>query len=187
MDSALPMIWMMNRRALRSALIGGLVCLLLGVIFWFRNKSDQNNSELRFINLPEFKGAGPGQSVSFSQWKEPFLVVHFWASWCPPCREEFPSVIKASSLLPASVKLVIISVDEDPKLGLQFLQTFPGSEKLESLWDGQRELSLSWGTNKLPETYILGPDRKLIRKIAGPMDWTNPANLQFIQDLGLRK
>lgn len=178
----------LRSRSFRLFMLGAVICLI-GILFAWRvsrrtQASDLRGAKLTLISLPGLKESEWDLRISLTQWTEPYLIVHFWASWCQPCREEFPSMIQASSLLPASVKMITVSADQDPQAGLQFLQMFEGSEKLVSLWDSKQELSLSWGTDKLPETYILGPERQLIRKIGGTMNWVDPINLQFLQNLG---
>ena len=108
---------------------------------------------------------------------------HFWASWCEPCREEFPSLLAAVPLIPSYVKIIAVSEDDDRLTGRYFFEMFEGHQKLLSLWDPEKKLSAQFGTFKLPETYILGPDRKILRKIGGSMDWMKEKNVNFFKSL----
>lgn len=116
--------------------------------------------------------------------KSPVYIVHFWASWCGPCREEFPSLLKAREKLPAHIHIIAISGDEDPQQAQNFVKQFDSTgTKMIYLID-QKGLALkAFGTQKIPETYIIDKDRSLIKKIAKAMDWMQRDNLGYLSAL----
>lgn len=116
---------------------------------------------------------------------DPIYIVHFWASWCPPCKDEMPSLLRVSKRLPSHVHIITVSLDESANEAERFLKSLtPPYDSVVTLIDQDRTTSQTYGTIKLPETYILNKDRQLLRKIAGPMDWENPLNFSYLNNLG---
>ncbi len=110
--------------------------------------------------------------------------MHFWASWCGPCREELPSLLRASNHFKDRVRIIAISLDENAEQVKNFVQSFKiDAPKVIYLFDAQRTSAKSYGTIKLPETYILDHELLLMRKIANVMDWENKINLDYLLSL----
>jgi thiol-disulfide isomerase/thioredoxin len=96
------------------------------------------------------------------------LVLNFWATWCPPCVEETPSLSEFQKRLAASGVVVVgVSVDKNPKLYNQFLKRF----------------SNSYGTYQYPETYVIDRNGKVVQKVIGSRNWMDPDNISSIQSL----
>jgi thiol-disulfide isomerase/thioredoxin len=100
------------------------------------------------------------------------VVLNVWASWCPPCIKEMPSLERLHAAAPQGVVVVTVSVDEDlaeakrlvQKLGLTFpVMLDPGGERLAT-----------WGTVKYPETWIIGRDGVVLDRVIGARDWSSP-------------
>ncbi len=113
-------------------------------------------------------------------------VVNFWASWCPPCVEEFPAMIELKRRLEGKgVRFLFVSVDEKPEDAIRFLrqnQIFVSNE--EMLWDPDKSLALAWGSTKFPETYVIRKDGWVVEKIIGLQQWTRPAVIEYFEGLG---
>jgi thiol-disulfide isomerase/thioredoxin len=102
------------------------------------------------------------------------LLVHFWATWCPPCVEEFPGLLafyKETEKNPA-LELVTVSVDEDWKIVDAWLKT-RGATAVPVTLDPDRAAATAFGTKKFPETYILSPQGDVLLYVKGPFDWTS--------------
>ena len=114
-----------------------------------------------------------GQSTALSKYRGRVVVLNFWATWCPPCVEETPSLIKLQQRITSRNGVVLgVSVDEDEAAYRAFLQqhgiTYPTSR------DASKKSAIDYGTMMYPETYVIGRDGKILRKIIGPQDWNSP-------------
>ena len=98
------------------------------------------------------------------------VVLNFWASWCPPCLEETPSLNTLQQAIGSKGGVVLgISVDEDGDAYQKFLAdnhvVFP------TYRDATKKTATDYGTAMFPETYLIDRQGRLARKIVGPQDW----------------
>ena len=93
-------------------------------------------------------------------------LVNFWASWCAPCRVEHP-LIKALS--ESGVEVIGINYKDDPKAALRFLGEM-GDPYAKVGADESGRTALDWGIYGVPETFVIGPDGKVILRFPGPLD-----------------
>jgi thiol-disulfide isomerase/thioredoxin len=98
-------------------------------------------------------------------------LVHFWATWCPPCRRELPSLLELGRLLKAEgrAQLVAITVDDDWGPVREF---FGGGVPPEVVMDSRDAAAATWQLSLLPETYLLGADGSTRLRFVGPRDWS---------------
>lgn len=102
------------------------------------------------------------------------LLINFWATWCPPCIEELPTLemlhrqFKES---PNGIQLVTISVDENPRDVVGLLGTLDFTPTFEVFHDAQARMASAFGVTKFPETFLLSIDGSILRRWAGPQDW----------------
>jgi thiol-disulfide isomerase/thioredoxin len=104
------------------------------------------------------------------------LVLHFWATWCPPCVEEFPSLLafwKEVGKNP-NVELLAVSVDEEWKTVDDWMKKV-GAGGIPLALDPMRTTATAFGTVKFPETYVLSSSGEIVEKFIGPLQWTSPA------------
>jgi len=126
-----------------------------------------------------------GQLVNLDQFKGKAVILSFWASWCGPCLEEFPSMIQLVKEMKGEVQLVAVSQDSSREDIEAFLKSFPESKdsSIHILWDEGHKVGELYGTDRLPESYVLGKDMKLVRKIVGSINWSSPDAVDFMKDL----
>ncbi|MFQ5663590.1 MAG: TlpA family protein disulfide reductase [Terriglobia bacterium] len=110
------------------------------------------------------------------------VVLNFWATWCPPCVAEMPSLERLQQRMQGRGLVVLgISVDEDPVAYENFLRThnitFPNYR------DPEKRISTLYGTFMYPETYIIDREGRLARKIIGPLEWDAPQVVDFLSGL----
>lgn len=124
-----------------------------------------------------------GKRASLSDFRNKVVMVHFWATWCPPCVEEMPTIEKLYRDFPdKDLEILAVSVDEGgPEAVRSFLKT--NKLALPVLLDPGAAVSKSYGTYKFPETYILDRSGIVRYKVIGPADWSDPAVRKALQDL----
>lgn len=110
------------------------------------------------------------------------VVLNFWATWCPPCVEEMPSLQRLEDTL-ADEGLAVIAVSVDERYddiapfveehGLRFLV----------LHDLGKRVSRRYEVFQFPETWLIGRDGRLVSRVIGARDWSAPASLRVFRDL----
>jgi cytochrome c biogenesis protein CcmG, thiol:disulfide interchange protein DsbE len=123
-----------------------------------------------------------GPTIGPAQFKGKLLVVNFWATWCPPCIEEWPSFNEfARQYKDKGVTVVAISIDRNEKRYRDFIAR--ANPEFLTARDGEANISASYGTFMVPETYIIDQKGKVLYKIAQAQNWTDPAFLNYVQSL----
>jgi cytochrome c biogenesis protein CcmG/thiol:disulfide interchange protein DsbE len=112
------------------------------------------------------------------------LIVHFWATWCPPCVKEFPALLqfwKEYGKKPG-LDLLAVSVDEEWKTVDDWVKTV-GAGGIPVALDPRRATAKAFGTEKFPETYVLSPSGQVVDKFVGPVSCTSPSLRKRIDEL----
>ena len=123
-----------------------------------------------------------GQAVNLTDFKGKIVVLNFWATWCEPCVEEVPSLNHLADRYAGKGVVVLgVSVDEDPDAYRSFLVKHQIS--FLTLRNPSRTISEQYGTFKLPESYIIGRDGRLLQKVIGGTDWTDQQMLSYFDGL----
>jgi peroxiredoxin len=121
-------------------------------------------------------------SLHLKDFRGQVVVLNFWATWCPPCVEETPSLEQfAEKMRGHGVIVLSVSVDEDPKALLNFIQQYHITYLVGRNPD--RSLPARFGTVQFPETYIFDQRGMLAEKIANAADWADPRIQNFVLDL----
>lgn len=119
---------------------------------------------------PAFRlGLYGGGTVASEALRGQVVVLHFWGSWCGPCREEAPIVRRLwEDYAPQGVQFVGVSYRDVETKALAFLEQygwdFPNGP------DTRGEVSRAYRVLAVPETYLIGPDGTLVYKYIGPLD-----------------
>jgi thiol-disulfide isomerase/thioredoxin len=121
-----------------------------------------------------------GRTVSLNSFGGKVLLLNFWASWCPPCVEETPSLSElAKEFVPKGLVVLAVSVDEKENAYRAFLQRF----RPDFLTVRDSKLHEEYGTFIYPESYIIAADGRVLRKVAEGADWMDPQMTQYIASL----
>ena len=134
-------------------------------------------------SAPDFSiKADNGQSVSTSSFGGKLLVLNFWATWCPPCVEETPSLSRfAAQLAPSGVVVLGISVDKDEKQYRDFVARYRPA--FLTARDPQAKINADFGTFKYPETYVISASGKVLRKFISDQPWDSDKMISDIKSL----
>jgi thiol-disulfide isomerase/thioredoxin len=121
--------------------------------------------------LPIFDRAGV--KTDLTKEKDRLLIVHFWATWCPPCVEEIPALSKFwEQYKNRGISLYAISVDKDWKTVDDFLKKTPSAIPL--FHDPGAATAKRFGSSQYPETYIVNKAGRVLFRVQGAVDWDNP-------------
>ena len=148
------------------------------------------------IPPPDFAlEARDGGRLSLSSLKGRVVFVNFWATWCPPCRDEMPSMLRLGRELsrryPGRFTMLAVSVDEGWEPIAQF---FGGAlpPDLTVALDRDQSATQAWYCAarggcprdfKFPETYLVDRSGRLVAFVVGPRDWSEPAARRFLERL----
>ncbi len=124
-----------------------------------------------------------GNLVSLSALRGKVVMVNFWATWCPPCIEEMPSMEKLNEIMGGDdfVMLAVNTEKNGRSVVPEFLKKTPHSFTI--LYDDKGVVQKNYGVYKFPESYIIRKDGTVAEKVVGPLDWASPKAISFFKDL----
>jgi peroxiredoxin len=162
---------------------GAVLVAVMLLLFVFASPSyRQGEAGIAGKVAPEFSFVLHGQPATLASLRGEIVVLNFWATWSPPCVEETPSLNYLQSKIGSQGGVVLgVSVDDDPAAYEQFLRdqhvVFP------TFRDTSKSINLRYGTTVFPETYIIGRDGRILRKIIGPQDWDSEELSGYVRSL----
>ena len=136
-----------------------------------------------------------GKPLTLAEARGQVVFVNFWATWCPPCRDEMPSMLQLGRDLaarhPGKFRMVAVSVDDGwPEVMQFFGGRLPGG--VDVVRDPEQAVTREYyclargvcpDSFKFPETYVVDPSGKLVSYVVGPRDWNDPAARAFLERL----
>lgn len=151
-----------------------VLCLGVGASFWFFQRSRQTHS---WMEAPSFELKDvKNQTVKSVDLPKKPRIVHFWASWCPPCLDELPELVQFAKEKGKTLGLEFAFVSNDPKWegALKVIAASPHDDAALFLIDPDSKVAESFGTFQLPETYLLSAEGRILMKWVGPQRWKGP-------------
>ena len=123
---------------------------------------------------PPFDGRrADGRRVTVAGPSPRLRLVHFWGTWCPPCRAELPGLLAlARELEPHGVEVLAVAIDDDWNDLTRF---FGGDIPPEVVIASDRIVHKRYGAVTLPDSYLVDRAGALIERIHGQRDWSAPA------------
>jgi cytochrome c biogenesis protein CcmG/thiol:disulfide interchange protein DsbE len=164
-------------------IIHTLIALLLAVFVFVIYDSFRERVVVLGDSAPDFSiTADNGKQYTASNFGGKLLVLNFWATWCPPCIEEIPSLDQFQKRFANDgVVVLAISVDKDEKAYKNFLARAKVS--FTTARDPENQINLEYGTLKFPETYVIDGKGKVVRKLINSQDWMSQRMVSDIQSL----
>ena len=152
---------------LLKILIGGLLAALIVIIAGSLNERVVKAGD----TAPDFSiTTDNGHKITPNSFGGKVLVLHFWASWCAPCVEEAAPLNEFQrKVADSGVVVVGVSIDTNEKAYRKFITS--NNIAFETARDPEANISSSYGTFKVPETYIIDRSGKVVQKIIGEGDW----------------
>jgi cytochrome c biogenesis protein CcmG, thiol:disulfide interchange protein DsbE len=121
------------------------------------------------------------QTVALRDYAGKTVVLNFWASWCAPCAEEFPSLVELQRQMP-QVVILAVAFDTDEPSYRQYLVDHNLSGLL-TIDDVTNASNSAFETSRPPETYVIDKNGVIRRKFIGPQDWTTPEIVDYLRNL----
>ncbi len=151
----------------------GIVAVVLAVAFGYvylaENKGYalKKGSETPGLRLPALAGG----ELDLASQRGKVVVLNFWATWCPPCVAEMPSLERLHRALgPEGLSVVTVSTDEDEAELRRFVSRL--ALTLPVLKDpGGRLAASAYHTTGYPETFVLDREGRLLEHVVGPAEW----------------
>ena len=123
-----------------------------------------------------------GEAADPQTMQDKWVFVHFWASWCGPCRKEMPAIEKLTRLLAHDrLSIVMVNVAEDEDTVFSFLAEV--SPALESYMDRDGQVTEAWQPRGLPATYLVDPQGNIRYQALGGREWNQPEYLDFLKQI----
>ena len=124
-----------------------------------------------------------GEAVQLADFKGQVVLVNFWATWCPPCVEEMPTLDGLQQAL-GGEEFQVLAVSED-RAGLSKVEPFLRDElNLQALsiyLDSDGSLAQAFGLRGMPTTYLLNAKGQVVGGLEGPADWNSDAARALMQ------
>lgn len=123
-----------------------------------------------------------GNMVQLSDYKGKVVIVNFWATWCPPCLKEMPSMQRAWEILQKEdIIMLAINVGEDSDAIFAFTAEYPLDFPL--LMDRTSGVSRDWRVRGLPSTYVIDPQGRIIFQAIGGREWDSDEIMNRVRSL----
>lgn len=123
-----------------------------------------------------------GGIMKLSDQKGKVVVLNFWATWCPPCVEEMPSLERLHRRLEGKdFILIAVSIDNNINTVERFIKQF--NITFSVLHDPGGQISEMYGTYQFPETFIIGRDGTVMRKEVGAFRWDDEKIVEYLEGL----
>ncbi len=113
------------------------------------------------------------------------LMVHFWATWCAPCEKEFPELLELTKIMKDNqdVEFVFVAVNDDKKKIKKFIKKFGDYSNYTIVIDDGSVHQKSFGTFRLPETFLFDKDLSIIKKYVGRQEWTQKHFVDLLNNI----
>ncbi len=171
--------------------LAGAAVAAVAIFAWFNQ--DRLSPVVPGRPAPQFQAFDlEGNPRTLSDYRGKVLLINIWATWCPPCQQEMPSMQRLREAIPdEDFAILAVSVDAPPGERDAFgreggnLEIFAREMGLtfRILNDPTGKVQEIYQTTGVPESFVVGKDGRILKKVAGPTEWDAPANLQLIQRL----
>jgi cytochrome c biogenesis protein CcmG/thiol:disulfide interchange protein DsbE len=171
-------------RKQRFIAAGFLVACVTALTLWLGHGSSSSVRKPPPFSLP----GRNGESVRSDSLRGTPVLVHFWASWCPPCLDELPALVEWASDVQGkepgkAFKLVLVSNDTQWSDADKILTRSKLPSNAVVLLDPSTKVAESFGTYQLPETYWLDSNGQIQNKWIGPQNWKSAEFRQSLESL----
>lgn len=173
----------------KNVLLVVLIVAVFGLSLLMKGKggdspSGPKGAELVGMTAPDFSlQSNQGGEIRLSDLKGKVVMLNLWATWCPPCRDEMPSMETLHQQLKGeNFVMLAVNIEENgPEVVPGFLKQNPHSFPV--LYDTKRTVQELYGVDKFPETFVIGKNGKVLDHIIGAREWSHPNMVNYFKDL----
>jgi thiol-disulfide isomerase/thioredoxin len=142
----------------------------------------QRDVALASFPLLRFEDAA-GQGMALSDFNAEFLLINFWATWCPPCIKEMPDLDALQNHFDSSfLKVMTLSVDQDKALAVDFFAE-KNFQNLKLYYDRDKMAMSEKLITGLPVTYLVDRNLKVLARLEGITKWDNPEVIKDLREI----
>lgn len=168
---------------LAAALSYGIVFLILSQQSTPQSNIVENQAPqaLPAVRFYDAKGA----AATLADFKGQPMVINLWATWCPPCVGELPSLDRLQAKMKSKgLKVIAISMDKGDNMDAvtKFLQK-RRIEHFAPYWDKDRQVMEAFEVENLPVSFLVSRDGKIVKRLEGPAVWDKGDALKSVQEL----
>jgi thiol-disulfide isomerase/thioredoxin len=125
-----------------------------------------------------------GRNHALSNYRGKVVLLNFWASWCPPCRFEMPSIERLyQSKMKQSFMVLGINQGESSENAFASLGLFKPMPTFPILLDSKSQVAKSYSVQGLPSSFLINRDGRIVMRAEGARDFSSTAMFKFIDDL----
>lgn len=125
-----------------------------------------------------------GNQADLSQYKGGLVLINFWATWCPPCIKEMPSLQRLQQQFePNEFRIVLINLGQTASTVNSFFKAKSFAFSLPVYLDDKGITFTSLGIEGMPSSYLLNANGNPIETIAGSREWDHPENINAVRQL----
>ena len=163
-----------------------LTVMMVLVVMTACNRNGANKPAMPVENSPApevIVNSLKGVPLKLSDLKGKVVLLNFWATWCPPCRSEIPSMMKLGATMAGKpFQMIAVSIDEGGRPDIEsFFQT--SGFNLPAYTDPDNRAAKTYGITGVPETFIIDRQGIIVKKVIGPMEWDSPEVTAFFEKL----
>lgn len=163
-----------------------VIVAIIGFMLWYVSLINRSHRSFVLVGdpAPAFTFPGlDGKMVSLTDYKGKVVFLNIWATWCPPCREEMPSMEKLYQQLKGEdFEILAVSIDATGARAVgPFMKEYGLS--FPALLDAKGTMQDLYGTTGLPESYVIGKEGLIEKIVIGPADWSTPEAVRFFRTL----
>jgi len=123
-----------------------------------------------------------GEKHRLTDYRGRVVIINFWATWCPPCREELPSMNRGwAKIKNEGIAMVAVNVGEDEDTIFSFQGDYPINFTI--LLDSKGEVINQWPILGLPTTFVVDKQGRLAYRAIGGREWDSDALLNKVRAL----
>lgn len=121
-----------------------------------------------------------GDNIRLNDLRGKVVLLNFWATWCPPCREEIPSLVELNASMKGKPFQMWTVTNDNMETVLAFFSK--RGVTLPTLLDAG-SVTRSYGITGFPETFIVDKRGIITKKVVGPLDWSDSSVIQYLESL----